>query len=134
MSLLPHLLYYWCTPPLSPPLRIIFHQIYHQFFYHIYFHLCALIFICRNLLCMIICKNLFFIARISSCLWSFVKIFFCVCVWEYFWTLLICENLFLFMIICDNFLENLFAFYSFYENKQAYEYHHLNKSFIIKTW
>ena len=41
--------------------------------------------------------------------------------------MIIYENLFLFMIICENLLEHL-TFYKL-ENKQAYEHHHLRSIF-----
>ena len=49
---------------------------------------------------------------------SSVRIFF---LWESFWTLLICENFFLFMIICMNLC--------LYKKKQEYECHHLKQIF-----
>ena len=72
---------------------------YGKLFFTKVFYLQTPIFICVNLL------------------WSSVNFFF---LWEPYWTLLICENLFsfiiicenlfLFMIICENFLIHLFCF------------------------
>ena len=97
-----------CTP-LNPSIKIYFSPIF-------FFFACTYFDLWESLI--IICKKSFLIYDHLQ---------------EFFWTLLICENLFIFMIICENLLEHIFAFYSLYENKQVYEYHHLKQIYYYQN-
>ena len=59
-----------------------------------------------------ICVPLLLSVKISSYLWSSVRIF------SYSW-----------LIICENLSWNLLAFYNLFQNKQAWECHHLRRMF-----
>ena len=101
------------------------------FFYHIY----LFIFVCTSFY---LWEPLFLSARAYLHLPEFLFIcqnmFLSVRTYFHLCALIICENLFLFMIIFENLFlfmiicENLF-FFSLYQNNQAYEYHHLKQIF-----
>ena len=86
--------------------------------------------------------RIYFSTNLVSIFSLHLLLFICICSDFYLLeSLLICENLFLFMIIYENLFlftiicENLLEHLTFYklENKQAYEHHHLRSIFYHQT-